>query len=122
MYEMSQASALQARLFPSYLATLKTIRVAAWPNITLSFLCSLTSHYSHSSPLFCSPLLSSALLCSPLISSALLCSPLLSSALLSSPLLSSPLLSSLPLALTLFLSSLSLLSLPPPSLFLSAFL
>ena len=67
MYEMPQASALQATLFPSYLATLKTIRGDPWPNITLSFLCSLTSHFSHSS-LF---LLSSLLLSSPLLSSPL---------------------------------------------------
>jgi hypothetical protein len=87
---MAQASDLQAKLLPSYLATVKTIKRGAQPpphSLLLSLsLTPLSSHLSLLSPL---PFLSS------LLSSPLLSSPLLSSPLLSSPLLSSPLLSSL---------------------------
>jgi hypothetical protein len=88
---MTQASDLQAKLLPSYLATVKTIKRAVQPLLalllfTLLFV-SLTSLNPHSHPLF------------PLS--------------LSSPLFSLP--------LTLFLSSLSSLSLLP-SLFPPAFL
>ena len=51
---MSQASDLQAKLLPSYLATVKPIKRTVQPHLSLliSLLCSLTSHFSHSSLLF----------------------------------------------------------------------
>jgi hypothetical protein len=44
---MAQASDLQAKLLPSYLATVKAIKRAVQPHLALSLLCSLTSHFSH---------------------------------------------------------------------------
>jgi hypothetical protein len=38
MYVMPQAFVLQAKLFPSYLATIKTLRGTAWPHFTLLLL------------------------------------------------------------------------------------
>jgi hypothetical protein len=63
---MSQASDLQAKLFPSYLATEKIGAVC--PLLALSLLCSLALTPLLSSPLLSSPLLSSPLLSSPLLS------------------------------------------------------
>ena len=69
---MSQASDLQAKLLPSYLATVKPTKrtVQPHPSLLILLLCSLTSHFSHSSLLLpfslSSPLLSSPLLSSPL--------------------------------------------------------
>jgi len=74
---MAQASDLQAKLLPSYLATVKTIkRDAQSPPHSLT---SLFLYLSLLSPLpflfvFSSPLLSSPLLSSPLLSSLLLSS------------------------------------------------
>jgi hypothetical protein len=90
---MVQASDLQAKLLPSYLATVKTIKRAVQPHLTLLPLTCLFPLAPHSHPI--SPLSLYSLLSSPLLSSPLLSSPLLSSPLLSSPLLSSPLLSPL---------------------------
>jgi hypothetical protein len=87
---MAQASDLQAKLLPSNLATVKTIKRAVQLHPALLPLTPLFSY------------LSLLLLLSPLSSLCpLLSSPLLSSPLLSSPLLSSSLLSSLPLTLSL---------------------
>jgi hypothetical protein len=92
---MAQASDLQAKLLPSYLATVKTIKRGAQPaTSSLSYSFVLSSLLSLLSPL---PLL--FLFFSPLLFSSLLSSPLLSSPLLSSPLVSSRLLSSLSLFL-----------------------
>ena len=71
---MAQASDLQAKLLPSYLATVKTIKEVFSPHLTLSYSYALTSYPSFSpslSPLFVfSPLLSPSF--SPLSLSCLL--------------------------------------------------
>jgi hypothetical protein len=88
---MTQASDLQAKLLPSYLATVKTIKRAVQPppcSLMLLLLCSPTSHFSHSSLL--SLFVFSSLLSSLLLSSSLAFSLSLSLSL-SLPLLSFPL-------------------------------